>query len=276
MWILETISFATSDKKVWIIRRALTLLFLLCLSFRVHALPRKVSVFFLSALTQQKSTWLPNGVELLGKIAQNEIYECQPMGGGCFHPQLGFIEDPDQLTKEDEAQPLKLKTMNAIETNVMDCDDNYYFDMYCGKAKPVVKQTKAKLELWIDTSSSLRAVDNVQAENFCYRKSFAERVVEGCGDKVRISLFDTSKKAMGAFNDLCGSYGLNDQTRLMKWIEDSTADHLVLVTDIDELSMRLSDFLDRIGAKIYGVGTTGLEGPQFTDYAKEIAKSCQM
>ncbi len=233
-------------------------------------------MFFLSALSAGKSSWLPSGIELLGQIAQNEIYECQPMGGGCFHPQLGFIEDPDKLAKEDEPQPLKLKTMNATETNVMDCDDNYYFDIYCGKAKPVAKRAKAKLELWIDTSSSLRAVDSPQAESFCYRKSFAERVVESCGEKVRISLFDTSKKAMGTFRDLCGTYGLNDQTRLMKWIEESTADHLVLVTDIDELSMRLSDFLDRIGAKVYGVGTSGLEGPQFTDYAKEIAKSCQM
>lgn len=245
-------------------------------SFSAQALPGKVSVFFLSALSSHKSSWLPNGVELLGQIAQNEIYECKPMGGGCFHPQLGFIEDPDQLAKEDEAQPLRLKTLNAVETNVMDCDDNYYFDIYCGKAKPVTKQARAKLELWIDTSSSLRAVDGPQAESFCYRKSFAERVVESCGDKVRISLFDTSKKAMGTFRDLCGTYGLNDQTRLMKWIEESSADHLVLVTDIDELSMRLSYFLDRIGAKVYGVGTSGLEGPQFTDYAKEIAKSCQM
>ena len=97
-----------------------------------------------------------------------------------------------------------------------------------------------------------------------------------CAGKVNISLFDTSKKAMGTFNDLCGAYGLNDQTRLMQWIDDSNADHLVLVTDIDELSMRLSDYLDRIGAKIYGVGTKGLEGPEFTGFAKEIAKSCEM
>ena len=244
------------------------------------ALPGKVSIFFLSVMTTKKTSWLPPGISLLGSVAQNEIYDCVPMGGGCFHPQLGFIEDPSELDKKEEkSAPVKLKTMNALETNVMDCDKDYYFDIYCGEAKKQAAKSKtapAKLELWIDTSSSLRAVDNVQSENFCYRKSFAERVFESCGQKVYISLFDTSRKAMGTFNDLCGSYGMNDQTRLMKWIEDSKADHLVIVTDIDELSMRLSDFLDRIGAKVYGVGTKGMEGPEFTGYAKEIAKSCQI
>ena len=276
MLILATISLDTLDKKEWIIRGKLLALltYLLCTSS--YALPGKVSIFFLSPLTAGKTSWLPSGIKWLGNVAQNEAYECVPMGGGCFHPQLGFIEDANSLGKVEESKPVKLKTMNALETDVMDCDKDYYFDIYCGSAKKQKAQGKAKLELWIDTSSSLRSVDSAQSENFCYRKSFAERVFETCGNKVRVSLFDTSKKAMGTFNDLCGTYGLNDQTRLMKWIEDSDVEHLVLVTDIDELSMRLSDFLDRIGAKIYGVGTKGMEGPEFTGFAKEIAKSCQI
>src|SRR5690606_4492427 len=99
------------------------------------AMPTKVSIFFLSAMTAKKTSWLPSGITFLSNVAQNEAYECVPMGGGCFHPQLGFIEDPSTLGKEESSEPVILKTLNAIESDVMDCDKDYYFDIYCGKAK---------------------------------------------------------------------------------------------------------------------------------------------
>lgn len=77
-----------------------------------------------------------------------------PMGEGCFHPQLGYLEKKKStssvpaIMKEEE---LKLKKIfNATEINMINCDKNY-FDIYCGQERN--KVTSAEIEIWFDIFS---------------------------------------------------------------------------------------------------------------------------
>ena len=89
-------------------------------------------------------------VQLLGVPAGKE-FEVQAWGrtriqsGSLVH---GVIK------KQKEVE---VKTINAPETDLINCDKNSFFDIYCGKSKK--PQRTAKIEVWIDTSTSLKNID---------------------------------------------------------------------------------------------------------------------
>jgi hypothetical protein len=242
---------------------------------KVWALPKKVDIIFLSA----KKT---AGLEELTKdkypivfraLAQNDD-KCVPMGDGCFHPQLGYIEGKSGKALDDqkEQKNVKVKTINSMDTNMIDCKDGNYWDIFCGKAK-AEKYGPVDFEVWIDTSSSLRNVDWSKDATHCYRRSFVERLKQKCS--IEVQTFDTSIKQMGGLDTLCINYGLNDQKRLMKWIDESKAKHLILVTDIDEGTIQFRDYLDSIGATLYGADSGDFTGETLINHVQTLASSCQ-
>lgn len=215
-------------------------------------------------------------------VELTQKYDCTPMGDGCFHPQLGFIkEHADSLTKEEfekkktEKTLKQLKTINSMDVNVIDCKDGNYFDIFCGKAKKDLAPA-GDMEVWIDTSSSMKRVDFNGDEDHCLRRSFAEKLIHSCPKaKLSISVFNTSKKMLGGHDTLCLNYGLNDEKRLMRWIENSRAKHLVIVTDVDELSPSLRTFLDNNGAIMHGGDYANFDGEKLIKASSELINSCK-
>jgi hypothetical protein len=100
------------------------------------------------------------------------------------------------------------------------------------------------------------------------------KVLEGCKDKVRVSVYNTSLKEVGDFSSVCMAYGTNDEKRLVQWMKDSQTKRLLIVTDIDEMSRVMRDFLDENGAKFIGDGVKPFTSSDLVDYAKDFTKQC--
>ena len=201
------------------------------------------------------------------------------MGDGCFHPQLGFVEEnpgAKVIPEGDQSSVLDkdktLKTINSAESDMVDCKEEKFFDIFCGKAGKR-KRGPVDLEVWIDTSSSMRNVDFSLEKDECFRKSFVERLKMSCA--IDVATFDTSIKSLGGLKNLCLNYGLNDQDRLIDWIKRSEAKKLIILTDIDEASMKLKDFLFRIGANIKGADLGDFDGDMLLKYTSKISKNCK-
>jgi hypothetical protein len=254
------------------------------LTLNVQAAPKKMEMIFLSP---QKISMI---IELLDKydvmkksahLAQNDMDKCLPMGEGCFHPQYGFIEnkigDNLERSKNDptllEDKKFELKTFNAVDTSLINCDKNNYFDIFCGKEGN--NSQPSEIEIWFDISSSLRTVDYNKDPEQCARRIFMENVMESCKSKVSVSIYNTSIKQMGDYSGVCLAYGTNDEKKLVKWLEASKARHLLLVTDIDEMSAEMREFLDSNGAKMTGDGVKAFTSKDLIDYAKEFTKICK-
>jgi len=241
-------------------------------------LPEKLDVYFLSAPTT--SLYYFDYLESLPKnhlVAENDKYKCIPMGDGCFHPQLGYMDISENEKQDKKSPPKKIKTINNYNVNLVECSKNEsHFDLFCGQAKKDVKRKPHDLEIWIDISSSMKRIDYVGGDSdHCSRRLFLRKIKDICGDKTMTFLFNTSKKQMGRLSQSCMSYGMNDEDRLISWIKTSKAKNLVIVTDIDELSSKLGDFLDSIAANVHGVGTTGLSALSLPNNSKEFAAICR-
>jgi len=208
-------------------------------------------------------------------VAQADMEKCVPMGDGCFHPQLGYIENksPTIETPSLEERKLELKTFNAIETSLVNCDKNNYFDIFCGKERP--NSPPSELEIWFDVSSSLKTVDYNKDPERCDRRTFMEKIMLACKSKVSVSVYNTSIKQIGDHASACLAYGTNDQGKLLRWMKDSKAKHLLIVTDIDEMSAEMREFLESTGAKMIGDGVKAFTSNDLVDYAKEFIKMCK-
>ncbi|MBC7426979.1 MAG: hypothetical protein H7336_00110 [Bacteriovorax sp.] len=244
------------------------------------ATPQKIEMVFLSP---EKVSMI---IELLDKyqvmkmsshLSQNDMDNCLPMGDGCFNPQYGYIEKKFEAPKNEatvlEDKKFELKTFNAVDTSMINCDKNNYFDIFCGKE--TANAAPSELEIWFDISSSLRTVDYNKDPDQCARRSFMEKVMASCKSKVNVSIYNTSLKQIGDHSNVCMAYGMNDEAKLVKWMKDSKARHLLLVTDIDEMSVEMRDFLSSNGAKMTGDGTKAFTSKDLIDYAKEFTKMCR-
>jgi len=261
-----------------------TLFFILCLiPTMVWATPQKIEMIFLSPA---KVSMLLEQLDKMEKrsmskhIAQADMENCVPMGDGCFHPQYGYIEKkPDvgtsakAIADKKEEKEVELKNFNALETNMVSCDKNNYFDIFCGKERP--SSAPAEIEVWFDISSSLKTVDYNKDPDHCARRSFIEKVQLTCKSKVNVSVYNTSIKQVGENSSVCMSYGMNDQARILRWMKDSKAKHLLIITDIDEMSVEMRSFLESNGAKMTGDGVKAFTANDLIDYAKEFTKMCR-
>lgn len=260
----------------------ITALAIFFVTLNAHATPKKIEMIFLSpqkVAQLLKTIHNQDGSKIFSLLAQADEDNCVPMGDGCFHPQYGYMEKKPisgdtkkfapAIIKEEE---IKLKTFNAIETNMINCDKANYFDIFCGQAKN--KVNAAEVEIWFDVSSSLKNVDYNKDENFCNRRSFMSKVMDGCKDKVRVSVYNTSLKEVGDYSSVCMSYGTNDEKKLVQWMKDSQAKVLLIVTDIDEMSRAMRDFLEENGAKFIGDGAKPFNATDLVNYANDFVKQC--
>jgi hypothetical protein len=258
---------------------------LLVFSMNALAAPQKIEMIFLSPqkvaqllelLDKQKDS-----SKILGFLAQTdeELKNCIPMGDGCFHPQLGYLDkkpiagNPAPTIAIPKDPELQLKIFSAVETSMVSCDKGNYFDIFCGKEK--AKGKPAEIEIWFDISSSLKMVDYDKDPNHCARRSFMTKVMDGCKDKVKISVYNTALKEVGDFSSVCLAYGTNDGSKLLQWMKDSEAKTLVVVTDIDEVSTAMQDFLSKHGAKMVGDGVKAFTSTDLVDYANDFIKTCK-
>lgn len=255
----------------------LLLLSLICVN--VYAAPREIEVWFIS---HAKTAMLENLLNSSSYVYHSKKAElqCQEMGDYCFDPQYGLYKKDDanpdivEATKIEKEGPA-IPAAKSLERELINCDSTNKFDMFCGKARPELKASN-KLDVWVDTSSSMREFDFTQKDGSCYRKSLMRQLDNVCGfnQKINVMMFDTSIKQAGSLDQLCNNQGLNDYKRLMDWIERSEAKKLIVITDIYEFHKEFSDYIESKNGKFRG-DKDPLTAKQLVDLADELAKSCK-
>ncbi|MBI2519654.1 MAG: hypothetical protein HYV97_04530 [Bdellovibrio sp.] len=274
------------------------------LNFQALAMPFHVELWFLKepkagALIQWLNRQYAFSPGQGPFTAQVEEEKCIPMDGGCFHPQFGLIEDggkkaekapvfeePKQpgipeFEEDDKGEPSptsrKLKTFNSDQTDKIDCDKGQFFDLYCGKSRRETARTNTggKLEIWIDISSSFKNIDYSEDDLNCHRRKFVSLAQRWCGGKVLFSTFNTTIKEVMTDDAFCLSYGLNDTDRLIDWIKSNNSKNLLIITDVSEISTKLSDFLASIGAKTEGLDATDFFAKDMLSKETHIKSLCK-
>lgn len=205
--------------------------------------------------------------------------QCQELGEYCFDPQFGLYKKDDSNNELVETSKIAtdgpaIPAGKSLDRDIINCDSTNYFDIFCGKARKS-EPKKSPLDVWIDTSSSMREFDFIQKDGNCFRKTFAMSLDSGCGfnQKVNVMMFDTSIKQAGTMDQLCNNQGLNDYKRLMDWIERSDAKKLIVITDIYELHKEFADFIEKNNGKIRG-DKDALTAKSMVDLAENLSKSC--
>jgi hypothetical protein len=242
--------------------------------------PRELEVWFLSAFKKAQLLRMINEDSAMVRSKIIAELQCQQMGDFCFDPQYGLYKKEDMGAsvdhkKLDSPSGPSIPAAKSIERELISCDPNNFFDIFCGKAKQK-NTTDSKLDLWIDTSSSMREMDFTDKEGGCFRKSLVKRLESSCGfnDKVNIMMFDTSIKQASSADVLCQNQGLNDLKRLINWIEGSESRKLIIITDIYELTKDFADFIEKKNGTIRG-DKDAMVAPQLLDFVDELAKSCR-
>lgn len=212
--------------------------------------------------------------------AKTAELECQEMGDFCFDPQYGLYKKSDSWTQVDtttvsEEKGPVIPTAKSVDRELINCDKTNHFDIFCGKAKAEV-QAATKLDIWIDTSSSMREFDFSDKEGGCFRKSLIKRLDETCGfnQKANVMMFDTTIKQAGSMDALCNNSGLNDYKRLIDWIERSDAKKLIVITDIYEFHKEFADYVETKNGRFRG-DKEPLTAKQMLDLVDDLAKSCK-
>jgi len=233
-----------------------------------------VTVLFLSRPKAAINLYLQE-TQFKGLYTEYKEAECLPYGDGCFHPQLGYIMDQDKVHKSiaREETNIEVKTINAEEVSLINCEDSYYFDIFCGKAKK--EKAPANFELWIDVSSSLRQVDFSMEDNYCERRRFTTMMQKSCTSGLDVFTFNTSKKLMGSLDTLCLNHGTNDGGRMVDWLKGSKTKNVVIITDVDEYIGEFREYLDLIGAKVEGIGIEPIYAENLLDKVSSLQNNCK-
>jgi hypothetical protein len=254
-------------------------LFLFFVCVTASAAPKEIEVWFLSNSKTALIESLLNKSPYVYRAPAAQL-QCQEMGDHCFDPQYGLYKKGDAT--EEIVETLKIEQdvpsippARSLDRDLINCDKGNYFDVFCGKAKSEAK-TQTKLDIWVDTSSSMREFDFTEKDGSCHRKSFMKQIDDQCGfnQKVNVMMFDTSIKQAGAMDQLCLNQGLNDFKRLIDWIERSEAKKLIVITDIYELHKEFADFIETKHGKLRG-DKEPLTAKQLVDLADQLAKSCK-
>ena len=224
---------------------------------------------------------------------------CQKVGEFCFDPQLGLYKEETSVIQKshfnDEKDFAEVKDwqnlndrdnwerpiMDAASRSIVNCEQSFFFDIFCGKASIIVKPNLPKkylLEVWVDISSSLRPVDTTIGKVGCARQRFAEAVNGFCPfkEKLNIKVFDTVLRQADTYLGLCRTQGLNDVNRLKNEIRNSDAKNLIIITDISEYSAELDDFIKMSNGRGVLVGIEGkFMAKDLVGKTQEIKKFCQ-
>lgn len=252
---------------------------LLLVTTTAMAAPKEIEVWFVSNSKVALLNDLLNKPQYIYRAPTAEL-QCQEMGDYCFDPQYGLYKKDDVTAEVVETVKIEtdgpvIPVGKSVERNMIDCDPKNFFDVFCGKAKAEAQST-AKLDLWVDTSGSMKEFDYSDKQGGCHRKSLVQELDKVCGfnQKVNVMMFDTSIKQAGSMDQLCLNQGLNDYKRLMDWVERSDARKLVIITDIYEFHKEFSDFIESKNGKLRG-DKDPLTAKQMVDLADQLAKSCK-
>jgi len=237
---------------------------------KAWATPKHVEFWFLKA-PSNKAVWLEQLLAPIGqfinlKTAQADDQKCIPVEGGCFHPQYGLIKDvpgDSAEAKPEKTEPIKdirVKSLSNLEEEELECDKGNNFDVFCGKGKLKGKSkekyrgSSAKLEVWVDISSSFTSIDYSRDPEGCFRRKFIGALRSKCASgSLKVSIYDTSIKEMGDMTSLCTNSGENDIDRLIRWINASDSKSLIVITDISEYNTKLAEYMSSIGAVMRGL-----------------------
>lgn len=280
MW--EIISSVLLGKKALHLKIAAILFCLL--PFKLKANPGQIQVWFLveskvsARLHRQEMRPPLKNIFWVSKLLAQSDFNCIPMGDGCFHPQTGLVTKSEPVVEakkveEDDSADKKLRVINAEDVSLIDCKKDYYFDIFCGKDKKI-NSSNNTLEVWVDNSASLKGIDVPRDGDYCFRRSFAEKLKNACNGKVDFSVYNTSIKPTSDLSQICLNRGGNDEARLIRWISNSNAKKLIVVTDIAELTEKFEIFLNSIGADIRGADSQGITASDLDNYIPEIKKLC--
>ncbi len=286
MWAAT--SSDSSARKAWRLLRVVLGSYLALAVPQAWSTPGKVEVWFLIEAAS-KTTYVPElrfpmktGLVSGRSLAANDYdANCLPMGDGCFNPQTGYVpKDPaksvfpeDIPSKEGDAD-WKTKVFSADEVSMVDCKKDYYFDVFCGQEHKEAAAPASGFEVWIDTSGSLRGIDTPSGNDICFRRSFAEKLRDKCEGKVNFYAYNDSKKHISTLDSACMTKGGNDPDRLMRWIRESNAKELIIITDVAEHSEKFEVFLDSIGGSMRGLGAKPMKAKDLDSLLPEAVKSC--
>lgn len=243
-------------------------------SIQASADPKHIEAIFLSAPKYAQVLWrLEERLKL--KSMKVAINDCVPMGNGCFHPQLGFIEDRSKETAEPTdliEEKLELKTFNSTDVNLVECKKDYHFDLFCGQEKS--KPNLSGFEIWMDNSSSMKNVDRPKEADYCDRRIFLEKMAAKCPAKMRMYMFNTSFKEADGASSACLNIGMNDSSKLVRWLKESQAKNVLLITDMEENYGELREYLQSQGAKIHGDGVVPFTTKELVDNPETFTGLC--
>lgn len=196
------------------------------------------------------------------------------MGEHCFHPQYGIVKEGKEKEVKGIASPdVEYKHMNLDDVDELKCNKGTFFDFYCGKSKKE-KKKQVRLEVWVDTSSSMRRVDYSKDGNYCERRYAISALKSSCSSGLELYGFDTGKRQVMDSSIFCRNVGLNDGKRLVRWMKESDAKHLVIVTDVDEFNGPFREYLESVSAKVIGIGTKLVNANDLTALLKRQSNSC--
>jgi hypothetical protein len=250
---------------------------LLMIASTSWAAPKNLEVWFLS---QNRAAQL---MQILDRPdiryhARTARLQCQEMGDFCFDPQFGLyqkgdLETPVTIDKLEQGMNI-IAPAKSVERELIKCDANNFFDIFCGQARAEVAE-RPNFELWIDTSGSMREFDDSDRQGGCFRKSLVRRLDRSCAfnRRVQVKMFDVSIKEAGTMDSLCINKGSNDYKRMIQWIENSDAKNLVVITDIYEYYQEVADYVHSKGGKLRG-DKDPLLASQLMDYVGDLAKRC--
>jgi hypothetical protein len=259
-------------------RSLITLIFSLLFMHSAYSLPKHFEVWFLSV---PQNTWLDSILEMdktSHKVALANL-QCQPMGEHCFDPQVGLYKK-DKANKYQEQIDLSeveknntydfMEVPERMEREMIDCDKSSFFDIFCGKAQKKAKQKKVKLEVWVDVSSTMKQVDFNGFDKKCSRETFLENLSQTCpmNEKMKIYYFEEFRKEAGSLDRVCLSGGLNEMKRIVSDLKKSTAENVIIITDIYEAQEEFTSAIEALGRGVI----KGLDKPL---YAKDIKKELQ-
>jgi hypothetical protein len=247
------------------------IIFTLLLSISsAFATPKTLEVWFLSV---DKTAFIDS---IIPKIKYSKLtaqYQCQKIGDYCFDPQIGlYKKENDKIVEATDYSALDTKEeFNEAgeykEGEYDPCKNPGHFDIFCkkGSKKKVTKVQKQKLELWVDISSTMKQVDGSDYKSKCVRERFLERVGGSCplNEKMKVYIFDENRKELGNFDRVCLNSGTNRVDRLIRDIKASTAESLIIITDIYEAKAEFIDFVEQVA----GGSVKGIDKPL---YAKDI------
>lgn len=246
------------------------------------AAPGTLEVWFLSAHKKAEVQKMIQDRPYVLRPMTAEL-QCQEMGDLCFDPQYGLYKKDDaglavaadKIEKESGKAP-SIPAAKSVERELIDCDPKNYFDIFCGKSKKEAKPISAKLDLWIDVSSSMREMDFSDKDGSCFRKSMLNRLDSTCGfnQKVNVMMFDTTIKQAGTMDSVCANIGLNDTKRMIDWIERSDAKRLVIITDISEFTKEFADYIESKHGKFKGEKDP-LVASQLLDLVDDLSRTCR-